>query len=96
MSLGRFLHRARWDEERAEELESYLAIEIGENIERGLAPSEARAAAVRKLGNRTRVREEIYDMNTIGWIDEIWRDVKAMCRRSGASRLEPIEALRDE
>jgi hypothetical protein len=27
-SLRRFLHRARWDEERAEELESYLAIEI--------------------------------------------------------------------
>jgi putative ABC transport system permease protein len=80
MSLRRFLHRARWDEERAEELESYLAIEIDENIARGLAPGEARAAAVRKLGNRTRVREEIYDMNTIGWIDEIWRDVKYAAR----------------
>src|SRR5205085_95153 len=43
-------------------------------------PSEARAAAVRKLGNRTRVREEIYDMNTIGWIDEIWRDVTYAAR----------------
>jgi hypothetical protein len=42
MSLRRFVHRARWDEEHAEELESYLAVEIDENIARGLAPSEAR------------------------------------------------------
>ncbi|HJZ75856.1 MAG TPA: permease prefix domain 1-containing protein, partial [Vicinamibacterales bacterium] len=80
MSLRRFFHRARWDDERAAELESYLAIETDENIARGLAPGEARAAAVRTLGNRTRVREEIYDMNTIGWIDEIWRDIKYAAR----------------
>jgi len=80
MSLRRFFHRARWDDERAAELESYLAIETDENIARGLAPGEARAAAVRNLGNHTRVREEIYDMNTIGWIDEVGRDIRYAAR----------------
>jgi putative ABC transport system permease protein len=80
MSLRRFFHRAHWDDERAAELESYLAIETDENIARGLTPGEARAAAVRHLGNRTRVREEIYDMNTIGWIDDVGRDLKYAAR----------------
>ncbi len=80
MSFRRFFHRARWDDERAAELESYLAIETDENIARGLSPGKARAAAVRSLGNRTRVREEIYDMNTIAWIDEVCRDIKYAVR----------------
>src|SRR5262249_45757742 len=33
-------------------------------------------AARRKLGNTALVREEIYQMNTISWIDSAWRDVK--------------------
>jgi len=76
VSIRRFFRRAWWDDERAHELESYVAIETDENIARGMAPADARAAAVRRLGNRTLLREEIYRMNTIGWIDELWRDLK--------------------
>jgi len=76
VSIGRFFRRKRWDEERARELESYLAIETDENVERGMAPDEARAAALRTLGNRTLVREEIYRMNTLGWIDAVWSDLR--------------------
>jgi putative ABC transport system permease protein len=76
MSLKRFLHRNRWDDERARELEAYLAIETDENIARGMSPAEARLAAQRKLGNRTLVREEIYQMNTIALVDSVWRDLK--------------------
>ncbi|HEV3058412.1 MAG TPA: ABC transporter permease [Vicinamibacterales bacterium] len=86
MSLGRFFRRARWDDERALELESYLAIETDENIARGMTPADARAAARRKLGNRTLVREEIYRLNTIGWIDSTWRDVKFGARLLGLQR----------
>jgi len=72
----RFFHRGAWDDERARELESYLQIETDENIARGMTPAAARAAARRKLGNVTLVREEIYHMNTITWIDGAWRDLK--------------------
>ena len=76
MSLRRFFARGRWDDERAAELESYVEIEIDENIARGMAPDEARRAAIRKLGNRTIVREDIYSMNTFGLVDSVWRDLK--------------------
>jgi putative ABC transport system permease protein len=71
----RFLHRRRWDEERARELEAHLWIETDENIARGMRPLDARDAARRKLGNVTRIREEIYQMNTMAWIDSAWRDL---------------------
>ena len=76
MSLRRFVLRSRWDEERARELEAHLAIETDENVARGMLPAEARNAARRKLGNRTLVREEIYQMNTIGFLDSAWRDLR--------------------
>ena len=76
MRLRRFFARDRWDEERARELESYLAIETDDNVARGMTLGDARAAALRKLGNRTRVREDIYNMNTWGFFDGLWRDVR--------------------
>src|SRR6185436_17091595 len=76
MSLKRFFRRDRWDDERARELEAYLAIETDENIARGMSPDAARDAARRKLGNVTLVREEIYQMNTMKVIDSAWRDLK--------------------
>src|SRR5207237_591242 len=90
MGINRFFRRGRWDDERARELESYVAIETDDNIARGLPPDEARLAALRKIGNRTQVREEIYTMNTIGLIDNAWRDLKYGAR---LLRLNPGFAL---
>jgi putative ABC transport system permease protein len=70
------LRRSRWDDERARELDAYLAIEADENIARGMSPLAARDAARRKLGNVTAIREEIYQMNTLMWLDSGWRDLK--------------------
>ena len=76
MSAKRFLRRDRWDAERARELEAHLAIETDENLARGMSREDARAAARRKLGNVTQIREEIYRMNTIGFLDTIWQDLR--------------------
>ncbi|HLX00151.1 MAG TPA: ABC transporter permease [Candidatus Acidoferrales bacterium] len=76
MSWLRFLTRSKWDEERARELQTYLEIESDKNIGRGLPPDEARHAAQRKLGNSTMVREEIYRMNSIGFLETFWQDVR--------------------
>jgi len=72
----RFFRRDRWDDERARELEAHLAIETDENVARGMNRAEARAAARRKLGNVTQIREEIYRMNTIGLLETIWQDLR--------------------
>ena len=90
MSLKRFFNRSRWDDERARELDAYLAIETDENIARGMTPRDARDAARRKLGNPTLIREEIYQMNTIGFLDSAWRDVRYGAR---LLRLNPAFAL---
>jgi predicted permease len=72
----RFLRRRYWDEERARELEAYLETETDENISRGMSPEEARYAAHRKLGNLTLIREEIYHMNSLGWLEMVLHDVR--------------------
>jgi predicted permease len=76
MGWNRFIRRAWWDRDRSRELESYLQIETDDNIARGLSAADARAAAERKLGNRTRIREDIYMANTIGTLDTIGRDLR--------------------
>src|SRR5262245_47918243 len=85
MGWTRFFRRAKWDRERLAEIESYIQIETDENMARGMTPSAARQAAYRKLGNTTRIREEIYTMNTIGFLDSLVRDLRysfrAMWRR---------------
>ena len=90
MTVKRFFRRARWDAERARELDSYVDIETDENIARGLPPDEARLAALRKIGNRTLVREDIYQMNTVTLVDNAWRDLKYGAR---LLRLNPAFAL---
>ena len=76
MSWMRFLRRASWDEERARELDAYLQQETDDNIARGMSPELARRAAHRRLGNATRIREDIYEMNTIGFLETVWQDLR--------------------
>jgi hypothetical protein len=75
MGLKRFFCRAEWDKERVAEIESYVQIETDENIARGMMPDEAYAAARRKFGNITRIREDIYRMNTLNFAETIWHDL---------------------
>jgi len=76
MSWTKFFRRRRWDEERQQELSAYLEIETSENIGRGMSPEDAATAAHRKLGNTTLVREEIYRMNSLDFIETLWQDVR--------------------
>jgi predicted permease len=76
MNWGYLFRRAKWDRERFAEIESYVQIETDENIARGMPDIEARAAARRKLGNATLIREDIYHMNTAGFLDTVVRDIR--------------------
>ena len=80
MSWRRYLRRAKWDRERHEEIESYVQIETDANIANGMSPESAEQAARRKFGNRTLIREEIYRMNTIEFLDALGRDLRYALR----------------
>ena len=93
MSWSRFFRRSRWDDERAAELEAHLTHEIDDNIARGMTPEAARTAAHRKLGNATRIREDIFHMNTIGPLDTLWRDLRYGMRLLVKNRTLSIIAI---
>ncbi|MGH8639675.1 MAG: permease prefix domain 1-containing protein, partial [Burkholderiales bacterium] len=76
MRFRRFWQRKRRDEDMVREVESYLAHEMDENVARGMNPEAARSGALRKFGNPTQIREEIYQMNGLRLIDAVWQDVK--------------------
>ena len=81
MAWTRFFRRRRWDEERSRELEAYLQIETDENIARGMTGENARREDHKKLGNSTRIREEIYIQNSIGIAETIWQDLQYAVRQ---------------
>ncbi|HTA40883.1 MAG TPA: FtsX-like permease family protein [Bryobacteraceae bacterium] len=75
MGFRRFFRRTERDRELQDEIESYVQIGTDENIARGMPVDEASAAARRKFGNPTFVREEIYRMNTLALLDTLGRDI---------------------
>ena len=80
MNWRRFFRRDEADAEQREELDFYLDITTEEYIERGMEPAEARAAARRKLGNATQIREEVYRMNTLTFMEGVLRDARHALR----------------
>jgi predicted permease len=80
MSWRRFLHRGQSDADHLDEFHCHLAIDIEENIARGMSPDEARRAAHRKFGNPTLLREEVYTMNGFGLLESLARDLRYSAR----------------
>jgi predicted permease len=94
VSWSRFFRRGAWDAERAREIDAHLAHEIDENVARGMTAIEARAAAHRKFGNTAAVREQIYEFNSIGWLEVLRLDVRdaarQLTRRRGSTILSVL------
>jgi hypothetical protein len=59
----------------------YLEIETTENIAQGMTPADAPRPIRRKFGNPALLREEIYRMNTVGWLERIWQDSRYGARQ---------------
>jgi putative ABC transport system permease protein len=80
MSVRRFFRRRRADAELLREIDAFLTGEIAENLARGMSPEEARRQAHLKFGNPQRVRESLWQQNTITIIDTLWRELKYAVR----------------
>jgi predicted permease len=80
VSLKSVFRRSRRDAELAQELESYLAHEIDDNLARGLDPQEARRQAYLKLGNPLVIRDKAWDANRIAWLEDAFRDLRYAVR----------------
>jgi predicted permease len=85
MGWRRFWRRGRRDEDLALELQSYLEHEADRRLADGTPPDDARAAAMKKLGNTTRIREQVYDANSMPFLEWIAKDVRYALRMLAAS-----------
>jgi putative ABC transport system permease protein len=69
---------SRWNAD--DEIRSYLEHETQWLMERGMPEEEARRTALRRLGNRGRIREQIYYQDRPAWLDGLWRDIRYAVR----------------
>jgi hypothetical protein len=96
MNWLRFIKRAQADDELRQELESYIEITTEQYIAQGMTVDEARQAARRKLGNATRIREEVYEMDTATFVETTMQEFRRsfrMLRRNPAFSLAAVLTL---
>ncbi|HEU5399955.1 MAG TPA: ABC transporter permease [Terriglobales bacterium] len=68
------------DQDIERELQSDLDVEEEEQREQGVAPEEARHAALRAFGNRSLISEQTREVWGWGWLDTLLRDLKISIR----------------
>jgi putative ABC transport system permease protein len=64
-----------------QELQYHLERQVEEGLTAGLAPEEARYAALRALGAITQNKEECRDMRRVNWIEDLVQDLRHGARR---------------
>jgi len=80
-SLWRNLfHKARKEQELAEEIDAYLEMLVEQKINEGLDPVEARRAALIELGGKEQVKEKVRDARVGHQLETLWQDVRYALR----------------
>src|SRR5687767_11420007 len=74
------LSRRRVDEEIRSELETHFDLLVDRYVRSGMAPKAAYTAARRQLGSTLRVREEVYQMNSLGYLERLTADLRFASR----------------
>ena len=59
-----------------EELDFHLQMEIAENIRKGMAPDQARTAALRRFGGVARVKETYRETHSLPVFQVLWQDLR--------------------
>ena len=76
MRWRRYFERNARDADLSQEIAHHIAQETDDNIARGMSAEEARRAAIRKFGSRRAIRETVYEMNSIGWLEIVAQDLR--------------------
>jgi len=72
--------RRRMEDDIDRDIRNHIEMETRENIERGMALSDARAAALRKFGNPLRVAEDTRAVWRSGWVELLLQDTRYALR----------------
>ena len=67
--------RQRMMEELNRDIRDHIERETEDNIERGMPVEEARAAALRKFGNVTRIKEAAWEVWSFVWLEQLLQDL---------------------
>ena len=78
-TAGLFTARHR-EQDLTDEIESHLALHTEDNIRRGMAPADARRAALLKLGNRESLKEQHREQRGVPLVDHIGQDFRYAAR----------------
>ena len=76
LRLRSLLRRENVERELADELHFHLDQLTEEKIASGMAPEEARMAALRSIGGIAQYQEECRDMRQMNLIEDSWRDLR--------------------
>ena len=79
MKVPRWL-RWRSDAELDEEIEAHLELEVRANLDRGLSPAEARAAARRRFGNTALVMQQAREADLLFRLESLLTDLRHTLR----------------
>lgn len=74
------VNRRRLERDLEEELQFHLAKRAEKNRTSGLGADDAQAAARRRFGNLTLVKEDCREMWTFAWIETFWQDLRYSAR----------------
>src|ERR1041384_3317968 len=80
LRLRSLLRRGAIEQELRRELQFHLDHEIEKNVSLGLTPSEARSAALRRLGGVAQIQEECRDMRGTSYIENLISDLRYAVR----------------
>jgi predicted permease len=81
MRFTMLFHRKREAERLEAELQFHLEQQIAENVAFGMAPDEARRAALRLFGNPTVLREQTQESWSWNWLEHLIQDVRYALRQ---------------
>src|SRR5690242_4043492 len=68
--------RKRMLQELEDDIREHIERETQDNIDRGMSPEEARYAAMRKFGNPMRVQEDVREVWSPVWLEQLLQDIR--------------------
>src|SRR2546423_2063309 len=85
--------RQRVDEETSREVEAHVELLVDRYVRSGMTPDDAHVAARPQFGNALLVREELHQMNSIGWVERLTQDLRFTSRTIRSNAGSSVTAI---